>query len=407
MIVLSAWPVLLLAAFLRFQDTGLEPVLTPPPQAQRQSDHRQKADALFLEGKLVESLPLYTALAKNDPSEPLYAERRAAGLIAKSATRNKLPQQLALQRSAYAELMRAKALGDTSPYVLMMLEKLRQLFEGAPAESAAPPADPVDLLKQGVAAQAKNDFQSALKCFQAAANADPTFYDAALYAGEAEQRLGNDNAAGAWFNKAIKINPNRETAYADWGNTLLNSNQLLLARDRFIDGILAWPYARSSWDGLTRWAKMTHAEVYCPHLIRPLVNEHFDPRSVSEDGTGRAAWLPYMLGRHSYQATQFHQTFPSEKQYRHSLAEEVTSLQRTVEALRKLNIPPAKLDANLSTLLMLSDNHMLEPFVLLHAADSGIVQDYAAYRASHREQLRLFILQYDIHGGSQIVTHLQ
>jgi hypothetical protein len=399
MIFLSAWPVLLLAAFLRFQDTGLEPAVNSPGQAQRQSAERQKADALFLEGRLVESLPLYTVLAKNDPSEPLYAERRAAGLIAKSATRNKVPQQLALQRSAYTELMRAKALGDTSPYVLMMLEKLRQLFEGAPAENSAAAADPVDLLKQGVAAQAKSDFQLALKCFQEAANADPKYYDAAIYAGEAQQRLGNDNAAGAWFNKAIKINPNRETAYADWGNTLLNSNQLLLARDRFIDGILAWPYARSSWDGLTRWAKMTHAAVYCPHLVRPPMDEHFDPRSVSEDGTGRAAWLPYMLGRHSYQAMLFHQTFPNEKQYRHSLVEEVTCLQRTVEAVRKLSISPSRLDPNLSTLLMLSDHHMLEPFILLHAADSGIVQDYDGYRANHREQLRQFILQYDIHVG--------
>jgi hypothetical protein len=89
------------------------------------------------------------------------------------------------------------------------------------------------------------------------------------------------------------------------------------------------------------------------------------------------------------------------------LSEEVTCLERTAEALRKLHIPPAKMDPNLSTLLMLSDHHMLEPFVLLHAADSGIVQDYAAYRASHREQLRLFILQYDIHGGSPAVTNLQ
>jgi tetratricopeptide (TPR) repeat protein len=400
MIVLSAWPVLLLAAFLRLQDTVQEPASTRPHQAQSQSAVRQKADALFLEGKLLESLPLYTTLAKDDPAEPLYAERRAAGLIAKSATRTKVPQQLALQRAAYAELMRAKALGDSSPYVLMMLEKLRQLFEGVPAADSAPAAaDPVDLLKQGVTAQAKNDFQLALKCFQAAAGADPNYYDAALYAGEAQQRLGNDNAAGAWFNKAIKINPNRETAYADWGNTLLNSNQLLLARDRFIDGILAWPYARSSWDGLTRWAKMTHAEVYCPRLLRPPVEERFDPRSVSEDGTGRAAWLPYLIGRHGYEATLFHQTFPNEKQYRHSLAEEVLCLERAAEALRRENIPAAKLDPNLSTLLTLSANHMLEPFVLLHAADSGIVQDYPAYRAAHREQLRLFILQYDIHVG--------
>jgi hypothetical protein len=48
----------------------------------------------------------------------------------------------------------------------------------------------------------------------------------------------------------------------------------------------------------------------------------------------------------------------------------------------------------LQDLVRLSGDNMLEPYVLFNAADEGIAQDYAAYRAGHREQLARYIDQY-------------
>lgn len=37
---------------------------------------------------------------------------------------------------------------------------------------------------------------------------------------------------------------------------------------------------------------------------------------------------------------------------------------------------------------------MLEPYVLLSAADDGIARDYPAYRAAHRDRLHAYVERY-------------
>jgi hypothetical protein len=48
-------------------------------------------------------------------------------------------------------------------------------------------------------------------------------------------------------------------------------------------------------------------------------------------------------------------------------------------------------------LLDLDKDGMLECWILLNGADQGIVQDYAAYRATHRALLHAYIDKYVIH----------
>src|SRR5712671_2760784 len=67
--------------------------------------------------------------------------------------------------------------------------------------------------------------KKALAFYKEAAEADPKLYEAALFAGDTEFKMKNYDEAGTWFAKAIAINPDRETAYRYWGDTLTHKGE--------------------------------------------------------------------------------------------------------------------------------------------------------------------------------------
>ena len=68
--------------------------------------------------------------------------------------------------------------------------------------------------------------KKALALYEQAAEADPTLYEAALFAGDTELKRKNYGEASMWFAKAIAINADRETAYRYWGDALMQKGQL-------------------------------------------------------------------------------------------------------------------------------------------------------------------------------------
>jgi tetratricopeptide (TPR) repeat protein len=326
---------------------------------------RVLADKLFDEGKALQALPLYEDLTKRDPKRPAFAERHAAGLIAKSATVTEPSQKEVLLREAYNELLRARSLGDTSNYATVQLDSLRALFspDAAKAAKAVLPPSPgyressnpkvIAEMQAGEAAFAKNDYPAALAAYASAAAEDPSYYGAPLYAGDTAFRMHDIKVAGEWFQKAIAIDPNRETAYRFWGDALLAENQPAAARDKFIDALIAEPYSRSSWAGFVQWGQRTHTPLSSPPIERP---------PACKDS--------------------------------HTLAAAADCFQRFIAEAKKPNAPAAQLDASSKSLIDLAENHLLNEWILLTATDPGIAQDYSAYREIHRDQLRTYIMKY-------------
>lgn len=118
---------------------------------------------------------------------------------------------------------------------------------------------------------------------------------------------------------------------------------------------------------------------------------------VKKDGTD--AWFFYTLFRAVWHGEKFQKEFPAEKEYRHSLPEEVDGFQgvvdRVKEKIKKKEIQ--QLDPALTILVKLSDEGLLEPYILISRADKGISQDYPAYRDAHREKVRQYIAEWIIH----------
>ena len=130
--------------------------------------------------------------------------------------------------------------------------------------------------------------------------------------------------SGEWFARAVAINPDRETAYRYWGDALSWQDKRDEARDKFIEAVVAEPYTRTPWVGLSQWA-----DKYGVHLAHLRVDV---PKDAAADDP---VWGPYAAARAEWRSKRFADTFPGEHAYRHSLAEEAAALRAASAAASK------------------------------------------------------------------------
>ncbi len=372
-----------------------------------QDDEAAKANALFQALKRPEALPLYEDLAKAHPNEMLYFERLADCLGAQSAQLSDPDEIKAVRTRMRDAAKRAVELGDTTEYIRMMAnaDPDQPLYAGIISPAKA-------LLAEAEKAYTAGDFPTALAKYTAAAEADPHLYEAALYAGDTAYVQHDLKTAAQWFTRAIAIDPDRETAYRYWGDAILKyGNDPMAAREKFIDAIVAEPYNRLAWQGLTQWAQIEKAVILAPKIDHPAAPK-VDPKNPAtteiqlnigeldeKKNPGGFAWMMYSMIRGSYHGDLFKQNFPNEKEYRHSLKEEDAALSMVATTVKNKKIKPADLDESLRNLVELNNAGMLDCWILISAADQGIAQDYDAYRQQHRQLLHDYLSRFVVHGG--------
>src|SRR6266550_5865567 len=365
--------------------------------AEVQKEDRQ-AEALYQQQNFLGALPLFEDLHQQRPESNVFRERLAVSLLAKAGT--EAPSDAAVTRErAKKLLLEAKAAGDNSGLLQIMLEKL-----STPAPAVMQKSPGAESMLKGQKAFSNGKPKKALALYKEAAEADPKLYEAALFAGNTEYEMKNYDEAGTWFAKAIAINPDRETAYRSWGDTLMHKGEQKAARSKFVDAVIAEPYTKAPWVGLRQWADAFHARLASPPITLPKqavadekgnVNVAIDPSSTGSPALG--AWLVYSTQPMMWRSTEFKKHYPNETVYRHSLAEEAESLRSVIAVVKEQKIPEDKLDPTLKSLIALDRDGMLECWILLNGADLGITQDYAAYRATHRELLHAYIDKYVVH----------
>lgn len=361
---------------------------------------RQKAMELFNQDKYLEALPLFEALVKKNPLDAEAHLGLASCLLSHSATLADDDAAIKERLRARAMLVKAKELGNSSA----LLQNLLQLVpeDGRPAFSNTP-AD--QAMRMGEAAFARNDYAEAIKNYTKALELDPTNYHAALFVGDSYFGAKDWAKAGEWYGKTIGINPNVETAYRYYADMLTKNGDMEKARKLAIQAVIAEPYNPIAWRGLGQWAKSNRLTLNRVYLNAPQnsvsqtddkhINVTVDMKEPTDIG---AVWLAYSLSRAKWR-TDFKKHFPEEKEYRHSLAEEAEALilaanvcQELVESDAGKNQKASFLkDPDLLLLLKLNQAKMIEPYVLLNAADEGIARDYPAYREKNRSNLETFL----------------
>jgi tetratricopeptide (TPR) repeat protein len=385
---------------------------------------RKQADDLYLATKPLEALPLYEDLCRQDPTIAVFAERHAAGLFAKEATLTDPNQRLQVHLAGIKELQRAQSLGDNSNYVRTLLNADSKTLVGA-ILSGIPltvgytyrgTADAQKVFHEAEAAFGHSNWPTAIQLYAQAAALDPTWYDPALYAGDACFRAKDTANAGLWFAKAIAIDPDRETAYRYWGDALYQSGDREAARARFVDAVVAEPYGKPAIAELGQWAQRNGHQLVTPAIQRPEFITpdgvlKIDPALAASTHDGRSSWIVYQQYRVDHGARTLNQSIVAgggdknavitPNGYRHTIAEEHAALRALMadinSKLKAGTLLEADLDPSLRNIRILEHADMLGAWIALNAADAGIRSDYPQYRSNHRKHLITYVNTYLIH----------
>lgn len=362
---------------------------------------RQKAMDLFNQNKHLEALPLFENLVKQDPKDAEAHLGLAACLIDQAATLDDEEAATKKRLRARTLLLKARELGDNSTL-------LQNLLQVVPEDGRIPYAKTAEdqAMRKGEAAFARNDYSEAIKNYSKALELNPKNYSAALFVGDSYFAAKDWANAGVWYEKAIAVNPNVETAYRYYADMLTKNGDMEKARKLAIQAVVAEPYNRITWRGLDQWARSNHLTLTIININVPrnAVSQTADKKIHINVDPGKpenttAVWLAYSMKRALWQGEEFKKHFPQEKQYRHSMEEEAEALTTAANVCLELaqsdatkgNSSSRPTDPDLLLLLRLHRAKMIEPYVLLNAADEGIAQDYDAYRAKNRNTLESYL----------------
>ncbi|HKE28945.1 MAG TPA: tetratricopeptide repeat protein [Bryobacteraceae bacterium] len=306
----------------------------------------------------------------------------AASLVEHAAT---LPDQ----ESAGKERLRARGLldrawklGDTSGLAMNLSQLLKQLPETGTIKYADDPqAD--EAMRQGEAAFSRRQYDEARRDYARALDLEPTNYSAALFIGNTYDREDAFSKSAEWYDRAIQLAPNVETAYRYYGDILARRGDMAGARTMLIHAAVAEPYNRMVWRELHAWAA----------LNRTRITQVFISVPVEREGESSVVWQPYRDVKARWQTgSEFQEHFPEESRYRTSLPEEVEALTAVADAfLNSDRAQAVRSDPSLTLLLRLRQAGLVPPYVLFSLGGPDIARDYDAFRAQNREKLQEYL----------------
>jgi len=390
--------------------------------AQTQEQIRQQAMELFDANNFVAAVPLLEKSAIAYPNDVAIASRLGFALYALGTTSKDPAVRKQHWERARKVLLQSRANGDDSNLTRITLESLsREDVTAVPfSDKKAAEAE----IRKGEDAFVRGEIEKALAAYKHALELDPNLYEAALYAGDMEFRLAHDSKdggdrkrhfgqAGIWFAKAIAIDPDRETAYRYWGDSLDEEGKTEEARDRFIDAIIAEPYSGDrAYVGLSQWGERHQVSMQHPKIEIPTnltskkpgeVNITLDSKVFKRDDDGSAAWMMYGIIRAGWmdnkdgkRSEKFSKAYPNETAYRHSIAEEVEALRGVLVSVRVQTKEKSatKLTSSLENLLKLEEAGALEAYIFFARPNEGIVRDYFLYRKAKRDKLKEYWLKF-------------
>jgi tetratricopeptide (TPR) repeat protein len=369
---------------------------------------KQKVAGLMKQQKYTEALPILEKLAIAEPNNPEIHFYLGFALIAQANVAKDDGTRKALRVRARNAFIKSKELGNTEPLVDALIQNI--LPDGSEGKAFSQNAEANRLMTEAEALFSQGKLDDALKNYQRALQLDPKLYEAALFSGDVYTQRGDFQQAETWYQKAIGIDPNRETAYRYSATPLMKQGKHDQARERYVEAYINEPYNRFTTSGLTQWAQVTNTKLAHPEIDIPTdvtfnekgdANINLDASALlSGKDDGSFAWISYGATRSNWRKEKFAKTFPREKTYRHSLAEEADAL-RSVLALATSDKKVKNLSASLAKLKKLNDEGLLEAYILLARPDQGIAQDYPAYLSQGRDKLRRYVVEYILAGGGK------
>ena len=171
------------------------------------------ADAMNLydQNRHFEALPALEKLFERYPNDPVVMERLGSTLIVTSVAVNEADARKQQRARARQLVLRAKELGMTSGINDYYLSSIPE--DGGPDAVFSNHKEANDAMQEGEKAFAKRDYSAAIKAYTQAMLLDPTLYSAVLFIGDSYFADRKNEEACEWFQRATKVDPNKETAY--------------------------------------------------------------------------------------------------------------------------------------------------------------------------------------------------
>jgi tetratricopeptide (TPR) repeat protein len=371
-------------------------------------DESRKAFDLYDHGQTLAALPLFEDLHVHRPNNRAYMEGLAMSYIARGGASTSPDQAAADNKRALQLFLDAKAAGATDDLTQIMIEKLSASATQPASTTPSGPKPPFrEDFDQAEILFSKGDLAGAVTLYAKSYGENPTFYFAPLYAGDCEFKLGHYDEAGVWFARAIAIDPDTETAHRYWADDLLKAGKVSEAHKQYVEAFIVDPYSKAPRLQLRAFATKDGYRVIPPPITLPAPpttgkDGHINitmafPAAGEKQDPLSFVWLGYSMNAALWQGEKFKKAYPNEKQYRHSLAEEVESLKMVTALVRERKVPESQQSPTIRSLVALDKDNMLECWILLDNPDQGTAQDFVAYRAAHRDLLRAYVEKYDLH----------
>lgn len=378
-------------------------VLVAPSNAQVTSlaDMFEQVRELIRQDKKLDAIPILEKIIERSPDDDEPHMMLGDALLAKSLHVTDQAERKALRKRAREEFQKALDLGGDGGYLRAMISTIPEDGSSNLKYSSVPASDAATLAGEQAFTTGKID--DALGHYKRALELDPKNYFAALFAGDMYLKKEDFGNAEIWYQKAIAIDPFTETAYRYSATPLMRQKKFDQARDRYIDAWITDPYNRFSVNGMVMWGRATNTDLSHPTIDVPKTEIGADGKTkttlninmLSDDGS--MAWISYSATAETWRKEKFRKTFPNEKTYRRSLAEEADRL-RSVLSLAK-TLKAKKLDPQIAMIEKLDQDGVLEAFILMSYGDEEIHKDHRAYLTANRDKMRQYVLKYVIKGN--------
>jgi tetratricopeptide (TPR) repeat protein len=368
---------------------------------------KRKAAELTKSQKYTEALPILEKILIAEPNNAEAHFYIGFAWIAQANTTGDEQARKTLRVRARAAFTRSKELGMKKPVIDALIESIP--VDGADPDRFSENKEADKLMTEAESYFSQGNLDQALQNYHRALQLDPKLYHAALFSGDVYIKRSDFAQAETWYQKAIAIDPTKETAYRYSATPFMRQGKYDQARDRYVEAYITEPYNRYTGAGLTQWARVTNTQLGHPKIEIPTritFDEKGDAKIDLDANTllagkddGSFAWVVYGVTRSGWRKEKFAKTFPNEKQYRHSLAEEADALRSVLTSATADK--KTKLSPSLERLRKLNEAGLLEAYVLLARADQGIAADHPAYLRENRAKLRRYVMEYLLTNGGR------
>lgn len=359
---------------------------------------RSKAAELMKQSRMTEAVPVLERILKLDDRDANSYEMLGNALLGLVVNTADLEERKRVRLAARQAFIKARDLGNDSNFVKAMIASLP--MDGSEGREFSTVPRSHALTYQGEQAFTQGKIDEAISLYKQAHEADAKNYFAALFAGDMYLKKEDFTSAETWYQKAISIDPNIETAYRYSATPLMRQRKYDQARDRYIEAWITEPYSRFAVNGILQWGEVTRTRLGHPKIDVPKIEIGPDGKAkttinvnpLADDGG--MAWMSYVTTREQWKKEKFAKTFPSEKVYRHSLAEEADALRSVVKLARTLKAKQP--NPQFEVIDAMDKDGLLEAFILIAIPTEGIAEDHPAYLRSNRIKLRQYVVKYVI-----------